>query len=227
MYGCMIMAHKVLSIALSLLIILTGFIPPRLSYAQEDSYTIAVLDLISNGISDSEARSLSDFLRSQITRTATSQKFTEKSGFVYKVIERAQMDKILEEFDYQSTGCTDEECAVELGKMLNVEHIVIGSVGLVGQTYTINARIVDIETASTLSVADYMFTGKRDNLLKTGVPSIVNELLYGKKQKKSKKWYYIIGGIVLAGGAAAALMSGGSDSGGGNGTVVIDIILDE
>ena len=137
------------------------------------------------------------------------------------------MDKILEEFDYQNTGCTDEECAVELGKMLNAERIVIGSVGLVGQTYTINARIVDIETASTLSVADYMFTGKRDNLLKTGVPSVVNELLYGKKQKKSKKWYYIVGGIVLAGGAAAVLMSGGSDSGGGDGTAVIDIILDE
>lgn len=221
------MAHKVLSISLSFLIILTGFIPPRLSFAQEDSYTIAVLDLIANGISASEARSLSDYLRSQITRTVTSQEFTEKSGFVYKVIERVQMDKILEEFDYQSTGCTDEECAVELGKMLNVERIVIGSVGLVGQTYTINARIVDIETASTLSVADYMFTGKRDNLLKTGVPSIVNELLYGKKQKKSKKWYYIVGGIILAGGAAAALMSGGSDSGGGDGTVVIDIILDE
>lgn len=158
----MIMAHKLLSISLSFLIILTGFIPPRLSFAQEDSYTIAVLDLIANGISDSEARSLSDYLRSQITRTATSQEFTEKSGFVYTVIERAQMDKILEEFDYQSTGCTDEECAVELGKMLNAERIVIGSVGLVGQTYTINARIVDIETATTLSVADYMFTGKRE-----------------------------------------------------------------
>ncbi len=223
----MIMAHKVLSIALSFLIILTGFITPHISFAQEDSYTIAVLDLIANGISASEARSLSDYLRSQITRTVTSQEFTEKSGFVYKVIERVQMDKILEEFDYQSTGCTDEECAVELGKMLNVERIVIGSVGLVGQTYTINARIVDIETASTLSVADYMFTGKRDNLLKTGVPSIVNELLYGKKQKKSKKWYYIVGGIILAGGAAAALMGGGSDSGGGDGTSVIDIILDE
>ena len=147
------MVNKVLSIALSLLMIFIGFIPPRLSFAQEkDLYTIAVLDLVANGISESEARSLSEFLRGQITRAATSDEFRNRSGFVYKVLERSQMDKILDEFDYQSTGCTDEECAVELGKMLNAERIVIGSVGLVGQTYTISVRIVDIETASTVSV---------------------------------------------------------------------------
>ncbi|MCE5249932.1 hypothetical protein LLG96_06900, partial [bacterium] len=77
-------------------------------------------------------------------------------------------------------------------------------------------------------VADYMFTGQRDNLLRTGIPSVVSELLYGKKQKKSKKLYYIIGGIVVAGGVAAAL--GGGGGGGGSeseGTAVIDITVSE
>lgn len=223
------MVKKEICILLSLLLILTGFIPPKLSYAQcETFYTIAVLDLTANGISESEVKSLSESLRGQITRAATSEEFKNSSGLVYKVLERSQMDKILDEFEYQATGCTDEKCAVELGKMLNAERIIIGSVGLVGQTYTINARIIDIETANTISVADYIFSGQRDNLLKTGIPSVVNELLYGTKQKKSKKWYYIIGGIVLAGVAAAALLGGGdSGNGSGEGTAVIDIILDE
>jgi len=135
---------------------LTGF-PLRLSHAQERKfYTIAVLDLVANGISEAEAKSLSEYMRGQITRAATSEQFGKKAGFVYKVIERSQMDKILDEMQFQRTGCTDEECAVEVGKVLGVERIIIGSVGLVGETYTINSRIIDIETANTLSAADYV-----------------------------------------------------------------------
>ncbi len=40
------------------------------------------------------------------------------------------MDKILGEVEYQSKGCTDEECAVELWKQLNADRIVIGGVVL-------------------------------------------------------------------------------------------------
>ena len=138
------------------------------------------------------------------------------------------MEKILDEQKFQRSGCTDEECAVEVGKILGVERMVIGSVGLVGETYTLNTRIVDVATARTLSAANYLYTGKRDNLLITGIPNVVNNLLYGAKQKKSKKMYYIIGGIVLAGGAAAAIMGGGSGSGGdGDGTMLINIDIDE
>ncbi|MBN1291740.1 MAG: hypothetical protein JXB48_07860, partial [Candidatus Latescibacteria bacterium] len=104
------MANKVICILLNLLLILTGFIPPKLSYAQNVYfYTIAVLDLAANGISETEAKSLSESLRGQITRVATSEEFKASSGFVYKVIERSQMTKILDEFEYQSTGCTDEK----------------------------------------------------------------------------------------------------------------------
>ena len=223
------MPRKLLTIVLITMLIQIGFTPPHIVIAQEkDFFTLAVLDLGANGISESEARSLSEFLRGQITRSATSEDFRNKSGFNYKIIERSQMDKILDEVEYQSTGCTDEECAVELGKQLGAERVIIGSVGLVGQTYTINTRIVDVETTNTLAVADYMFTGARDNLLKTGIPSVVNELLYGTKQKKSKKWYYIIGGAALVVGAAAVLVGGGSGGGGGgDGTAIIDIVLDE
>ena len=137
------------------------------------------------------------------------------------------MDKIFEQFEIQDIGCTDVSCAIEFGKMLNVEKIIIGSVGLVGGTYSISARIVDIETAKTAAVADYIFTGQRDNLLTEGIPSVVNELMYGEKQKKSrKKLYYIIAGIVIVGGVILATM-GGDDKGDSEGTAVIDVIFPE
>lgn len=223
------MFQKVLSVVLTVMMILGGFIPPDSSYAQDyDEYAIAVLDLEASGISETEASFLSEHLRSQVTRVVTTDKFKSTTRINYTVVERSQMDKIFGEFEIQNTGCTDVSCAIEFGKMLNAERIIIGTVGLVGRTYSITTRVVDIESSSTLSVADYTYTGPIDDLLTTGIQSVVNELLYGRKQKKSKKLYYIIGGIVLAGGVAAAILGGGSDGGSAEeGTAIIDIILDE
>ena len=205
---------------------LIGVIPPGLSYAQEKKeYTIAVLDFDADGISQAEARSLSNSLRVQITRAVISEELRKKVGINYTVVERSQMDKIFEQFDIQNTGCTDLSCAIEFGKMLSVDRIIIGSVGLVGETYTINTRIVDVESSRTLQVADYVFKGARDNLLNEGIPSIVNELMYGKKQKKSRRIYYIVGGAVLAGGVMAAVLSSSSGGGGEKNTGTITFTI--
>ncbi len=203
---------------------LTGIFPPNVVWAQENEvYNLAVLDLTANGISLSEAASLTDYLRGQVARLITSPAYVKQTKITYTVVERGQMDKIFEEFDVQNTGCTDVSCAIEFGKMLNVERILIGSVGLVGQTYTISARLVDVETGKTESVADYLFTGERDNLLKEGIPTVVTELMYGQKQKKSKRMYYILGGTLVAGGVVAAIL--GSSGGKGEKTPTTGSII--
>ena len=222
------MIRSFISVILSFLLVFTGFIPPRFSYAQEiEEYNIAVLNLEAKGISQTEADYLSDYMRGQVTRLVTSEEYINTANIIYTVVERSQMNKIFEQFEIQDTGCTDVSCAIEFGKMLNVEKIIIGSIGLVGETYSISARIVDIETAKTSAVADYVFTGPRDNLLITGIPNIVNELMYGEKPKKSrKKLYYILAGVVIVGGVILATM-GGDDKGDSQGAVVIDVTFPE
>ena len=211
------MVKKILSLILSFLVAAAGFLPPEPSYAEEkEEYTIAVLDLTANGISESEARSLSESLRAQVSKVVMSAEFIAQSEIAYSIIERAQMEKILDEYDFQSTGCTDVECAIELGQMLSAQRIVIGSVGLVGNTYNLTVRMIDLETSKYIAIADYKFTGRSDNLLNEGIPNVVNDLFFGEKKKSNKKLYYIIGGIVLSAGALAAVL--GSSSGGDNGT---------
>jgi len=183
--------------------VFTGFIPPYTSLAQDrNEYTIAVLDLNAQGISKSEADYLSEYMRGQITRLVSSAEYRNRTGIDYTVVERSQMDKIFEQFEIQNIGCVDISCAIEFGKMLSVERIVIGSIGLIGQTYSISTRIIDVESSRTISVADYSYQGAIDELLKSGVPNIVNELMYGQK-KKSRIKYYIIAGTVIAAGIAA------------------------
>ena len=225
------MTKRLLSFLLSFLLVFTGFIPYRpLSAQEKQAHNIAVLDLIANGVSESEGLTLSENLRSMVAEIISSDDFAERSDVGYTIVERSQMDRIFDQFDIQNTGCTDVECAVEFGKMLSVDQIVIGSVGLVGETYSIQARIIDVESSRILNVSNETYKGLRDNLLTAVVPDVAYELMYGAKRKSSKKLYYIIGGIVLVGGAVIAGLSGGSgggDSGGGEGTAVIDIILDE
>ena len=198
------MIRAFISIVLSFLLAFTGFIPPHTTLAQDrNEYTIAVLDLEATGISESEARSLSNNMRIQITRVINSDEFKKTSAVMYTVVERSQMDKIFEQFEIQDTGCTDLSCAVEFGKMLSVERIIIGSVGLVGETYTINISIVDVETAKILNVADYRLRGAIDRLLDEGIPNVINELF---DIKKSRKKLYIIAGAAVAIVTAAAIL---------------------
>lgn len=208
------MLKKILSVYLSLMLILIGFIPPQVSWAQErKSYTLAVLNLEAQGISLSEAAFLSEHLHAHVTRVVSSDDFQKETDIRYTIVERSQMDKIFDQFQIQDTGCTDVSCAVEFGKMLSAERIIIGSVGLVGKTYSITARIVDVESAATIGVADYTYTGPIDDLLKAGVQSVVNDLLYGEKKKSRKKLYIIAGVTAIAIGAAIAALSSSDKAG--------------
>ena len=219
------MWRKTLSILLSLSLALPGFMHPHPATAQEvKKNTLAVLNLVAQGISESEAAFLTEALHTQVSRVAASETFRNRTGRNYTVLERSQMDKIFDQFDIQNTGCTDVSCAVEFGKMLSAERIVIGSVGLVGNTYSILIRMVDVESSGTLDVADYTYTGEIDQLLTAGIPSVVDELMYPRK-KGGRKLYYIAGAVIVAAGAAAAILSSSSkdDGGGESGTIHISL----
>ena len=56
------------------------------------------------------------------------------------------MQQILEEQNFQLTGCTSDECAVEIGQLLSVNTMVAGSIGKVGATFSIVVRIIDVQT---------------------------------------------------------------------------------
>ena len=76
----------------------------------QDKKTLAVLDLEAIGISKTEARALTERLRSELVGT---QRFT--------ILERGKMDKIINEMGFQLSGYTSSECIVEAGQILGVQ----------------------------------------------------------------------------------------------------------
>lgn len=101
----------------------------------QERLNIAVVDLDPQGVPDSENKIISDRLRSDLFNTNK-----------FHILEREKMEEILDEQGFQSTGCTSTECAVEIGKIVGVNRIVAGSIGKIGSLYTLNIRLIDVET---------------------------------------------------------------------------------
>lgn len=127
---------------------------------------IAILDLNAVGISKDESIVLTNRLRSEIFST---------NRFV--LIERNKMNEILKEQGFQLTGCTSSECLIEAGQLLNVEQMLGGSVGKIGNTYTIEIRLIDIMTGKILAMATEDIEGKIDDVLKIGISNAVFKLI--------------------------------------------------
>ena len=136
---------------------------------------IAVLDLDQIGLSDQEA-------------TILTQRLTTKliSLNKYQVVERNNMDKILKEQKFQHSGCTDSECAVEIGQLLNTDFIILGSVNKFGSTYAVDARLIDVGLGKSLISAEFSMKGEIDILLTTGMTSIAKQLCDLPAQKTAE-----------------------------------------
>jgi len=86
----------------------------------------------------------------------------------YKVIDRANRDKILSEVGFQMTGCTDSSCTVEAGRILGVGKIVVGTITKIGETYLISLQLVNVETAEVeIATRETCQKCELDNLINT------------------------------------------------------------
>ncbi len=103
-------------------------------------YNVAVLDLqMAGGVPESNRVTFSDRLRLELDHTGR-----------FSVIERNTMEDILGEQSFQLSDCSTDECAVEVGRLLGVERMIAGSIGQVGQTYSIILRMIDVGSGRVL-----------------------------------------------------------------------------
>jgi len=103
---------------------------------------LAVMNLkCEKGITRSQCTLLTDIVIEELVKIGK-----------YKVIDRANRDKILGEVGFQQTGCVEGKCTVEAGRILGVGKIVVGSIVKLGKTFFVTLQLVNVETA-TVEVA--------------------------------------------------------------------------
>jgi TolB-like protein len=149
---------------------------------------VAVNKLKATGVTENEALSLTDALRSELS----------KSG-KYQVMERSQMDDILKEQGFQQSGVCDEAmCAIEIGKLLAVGYMVMGNIGMVGKTYTLSVRFVEVGTGKILKDFTEYHKGSTDELLTKVVPMLAQKIAGTYQPKKNNAGWWVAGGAVVA-----------------------------
>lgn len=123
-----------------------------------EQINIAVVDLEAYGISETEAQALTNRLRIELFQTGR-----------FAVVERDRMRAILEEQDFQQTGCTTNECLVEVGQLLNVAQIIAGSVSKVGDVFSIEVRVIDVRSGEIVDAAIVDVMGAISDVLTEGM----------------------------------------------------------
>jgi TolB-like protein len=66
------------------------------------------------------------------------------------LVERLRIDDLIREQDLQARGLTEAD-GVRLGRMLNADYVLLGSIGAFGTSQTLSARLLRVETGEVVS----------------------------------------------------------------------------
>lgn len=148
-----------------------GAASPSFVFGAAGATTLAVGAFEPIGGSATDAAVIADLFRNEIVK-----------GQAFSVVEKSNMDKILQEQAFQQTGCTSQECAVKLGKILNVKLLVVGSFGKMLGQYVINVRVIDVETAQAVYSDVLQIDDAKD--VAAGVQTLATRLTAAVKKGK-------------------------------------------
>lgn len=101
---------------------------------------MAIIDFESNGISLYESKNIVSKIESEIIKLSC-----------ISLVERSALDEVLKEQGLQQSGCLTTQCAVEIGQLLGTNKLLMGSVGRIGRLYTINVKIISVESGLVLN----------------------------------------------------------------------------
>jgi opacity protein-like surface antigen len=128
---------------------------PDAKLQERDS--IAVFDLeVAGTVDKNVSRPLSDSVRRELFQSGK-----------YDVIDRSDMDRLLKEHAIQLNECTQKDCAVKAGKLLGVSKVIVGTVGMVGNTYYISLSLVNVGTGKIEMIEDDACKCEIDELLRS------------------------------------------------------------
>jgi uncharacterized protein (TIGR02145 family) len=95
----------------------------------------------------------------------------------FRVMERSQMEGLLKEQGFQQSGaCDGTECAVEMGRILSVNEMVLGTVAKVGKTFTLSARLVSVKTGEVVRSLTKNSKADIDEILTEVIPQVAKDL---------------------------------------------------
>ncbi len=104
--------------------------------------SVAILDInAKEGVSAEDASVVSDFFRGH---------FLDSGEF--RVLERTEMSKVLNNQQFEQQVCSDETCALKAGGLLQVENVAFGTLGKFVNEYQLVLRVVNVGSGEIVSM---------------------------------------------------------------------------
>ncbi len=94
----------------------------------------------------------------------------------FTLVTRETLKQILNEMTLQQTGLIDEKQAVKAGKGLAANQIITGKLGMLGKTYILQAKRIDVETFATLGFASTKFVQGQEEDVLSRLPDLAKSL---------------------------------------------------
>lgn len=123
---------------------------PLRAAAQEDQEnlpTVAVLDFNSFMMGEDGGAAVN--LGKAITAMLVTE-FSNRPGI--RVIERAQLNDMLREQDLVLSGRVDESSAIQIGKLIGAQYVLLGQASSIVDNLRMDIRAVDVETSEVVAV---------------------------------------------------------------------------
>jgi hypothetical protein len=127
------MRKIVLSIIISFLLLL-----PSINSFSQNKPMLAVPTISAKGVSEITASVCRNMVETALIKTG-----------VYSVLSYTDIEEILEAQAFTLSGCTDEACAIEIGKLLAADTIVVGELSSLGEKMNLSIRMMDVTTGMT------------------------------------------------------------------------------
>jgi len=85
----------------------------------------------------------------------------------FKIIEKEKRDQILNEQKEQWSGCFEDSCIVEIGKLLGANYLITGNLIGLDDLFQVNIKIIDIEKGVVIEKVTRESVGDQLSLLAT------------------------------------------------------------
>ncbi len=119
------------------------FLFPPTSLAQSGKTRAAVIDFEQKGVQEFKGKQVGEIVAEWIITALV------RTGR-FEVVERSQLQKLLQEQQLGQSGMISSESAAKVGALLGVKVIITGSVIQLDNLYEVNARLISVEDGSIM-----------------------------------------------------------------------------
>ena len=126
----------------------------------EEQYTTSETSNMASGASEPMVIAVADFVNDDGKISKLGRYMAEKltpyftRSDQFQVLERALMDKVIAEQQFQVSAFVDESSTRQIGKLLGAETIVSGTISELNDAFYFNAKVVDVSSGKLLTAID-------------------------------------------------------------------------